>query len=63
MKVAPHLLAITPEELDRYRAEHIGRQGWDKRKAEGYAPSKVAQYMKDYIPSYRGQGQTDPLRS
>jgi excisionase family DNA binding protein len=29
---------ITPEDLEEYRREHLGKQGWDKRKDPGYQP-------------------------
>ena len=29
---------ITPEALEEYRREHLGKQGWDKRKDPSYAP-------------------------
>jgi hypothetical protein len=47
-KVSPRLLAILPEELERYRREQRGKRGWDKRKAEGHTPSRKALYMREY---------------
>jgi excisionase family DNA binding protein len=29
---------ITPEDLEEYRREHLGKQGWDKRREAGYEP-------------------------
>jgi excisionase family DNA binding protein len=29
---------ITPEDLEEYRREHLGKQGWEKRRETGYAP-------------------------
>ena len=31
--VAPRVRAITREELDRYRREHLGKGGWSTRRA------------------------------
>jgi len=31
--VAPRVRAITREELDRYRREHLGKGGWSARRA------------------------------
>lgn len=31
--VAPRVRAITREELDRYRREHLGKNGWSARRA------------------------------
>jgi excisionase family DNA binding protein len=29
---------ITSEDLEEYRREHLGRQGWEKRREPGYVP-------------------------
>src|SRR5947209_2713781 len=29
---------ITPDDLAEYRREHVGKQGWDKRRDAGYQP-------------------------
>lgn len=56
-KVAPRLNAITREELERYKREHSGGQGWEKRKAEGYAPNEqAAAYAKAYRQRKKEQG-------
>ena len=47
-KKGPRLVVIGRDELDRYVREHKGGQGWDKRKAPDYTPSKMAQWAKDY---------------
>ena len=47
-KKGPRLMVIDRAELDRYQREHHGGQGWEKRKAPDYAPSKMAQWAKDY---------------
>jgi len=47
-KKGPRLVVIGRDELDRYVREHKGGQGWDKRKAPNYTPSKMAQWAKDY---------------
>jgi len=32
--VAPRVRAITPEELERYRREHLGKNGWSTRRSK-----------------------------
>jgi excisionase family DNA binding protein len=44
----PRLLAVTREELDRYKREHHGKQGWDKRNTADYTPSPMAAWAKSY---------------
>lgn len=39
--------SIMRDEVERYRREHLGKQGWDKRKDPSYQPSKMAQYKRD----------------
>ncbi len=34
---------IDPDELERYRREHLGKQGWDKRKEPDYTPDPARQ--------------------
>ncbi len=38
--VAPRVRAITREELDRYRREHLGKGGWSARRAR-HPPAEV----------------------
>ncbi len=38
--VAPRVRAITPEELERYRRDHLGKNGWSQRRAK-QTPSPV----------------------
>ncbi len=47
-KKGPRLMVISRDEVERYRREHQGGQGWDKRKAPDYTPSKMAQWAKSY---------------
>lgn len=47
-KIGGRLNAIAPVEVERYRQERLGRQGWDKRRAPEYRPSRGAQWAKDY---------------
>jgi len=47
-KIGPRLSAIAPEEIERYRTEHLGKQGWDKRREPGHEPSAQAVYMRKY---------------
>src|SRR5947209_250827 len=46
--VTPRLNVISAQEVERYRREHLGRQGWDKRRAPGYRPSKMAAWARQY---------------
>ena len=40
---------IPADEVERYRAEHLGQLGWDKRKAPGYTPNeKLRAYQRAY---------------
>jgi hypothetical protein len=47
-QITPRLNVVSAEEIARYRREHLGRQGWDKRRAPEYRPSKMAAWVKDY---------------
>jgi len=47
-KKGPRLVVIGRDELDRYVRDHKGGQGWNKRKAPDYEPSKMAGWAKDY---------------
>jgi excisionase family DNA binding protein len=47
-QITPRLNAVSAEEIARYRREHLGRQGWDKRRAPEYRPSKMAAWVKNY---------------
>ncbi len=38
--VAPRVRAITREELERYRREHLGKGGWSTRRAT-YPPAEM----------------------
>ena len=44
--VAPRVRAITREELERYRAEHLGKN-WEARR-DGAIDEKRAAYYRDY---------------
>ena len=39
--VAPRVRAITREELERYRREHLGKGGWSARRAT-HSPAEVS---------------------
>jgi excisionase family DNA binding protein len=62
-KVARRSL-IPAAEVERYRAEHLGQGGWDKRKAPGYTPSeKQHAYQRAYYQrrkAARQQSATEP---
>ena len=47
-KVGPRLNVVMREELERYRREHLGKQGWDKRHAPEFEPSPMAAWARKY---------------
>ncbi len=47
-KFGARLNTTTPAEVERYRQERLGRQGWDKRRAPEYRPSRGARWAKEY---------------
>jgi len=47
-KIGARLNVIPVAELERYRRERLGGQGWAKRRAPGYEPSPMARWAKDY---------------
>ncbi len=47
-KIGSRLSAIAPDEIERYRSDHLGKQGWDKRREPGHEPSERALYMRKY---------------
>jgi len=57
-KISPGLLGITQEELQRYKAEHLGKHGWEKRKAADYVPdTKAAERARRYRERKKAQQQ------
>ncbi|HZR40044.1 MAG TPA: helix-turn-helix domain-containing protein [Ktedonobacteraceae bacterium] len=47
-KIGARLNIIDHIEVERYRQERLGTQGWDKRRAPEYRPSRMAQWAKNY---------------
>ncbi len=47
-QVHGRLNAISAEELDRYRAMHLGGQGWATRRAPDYTPAPSAEAQRRY---------------
>jgi excisionase family DNA binding protein len=62
-RVSPRLNAITREELERYRQEHLGKSGWTKKKAPGYTPDvKAAEYARAYRTRKKTRGTLDAAK-
>ena len=47
-KIGARLHVITAAELERYKAEHLGKQGWDKRRDPRHTPTRGAEYARAY---------------
>ena len=47
-KIGARLHVISASELKRYKAEHLGKQGWDKRRDPRHTPSRGAEYARAY---------------
>jgi excisionase family DNA binding protein len=47
-KIGKRLHVIDAAEIERYRQEHLGKQGWETRHAPGYTPSPMAAWAKAY---------------
>jgi len=47
-KRGARLNLIAPDDVERYRHERLGNQGWAKRRAPGYTPSEMALRVRDY---------------
>lgn len=53
----PHRNFVTLEEIERYRNEHRGSQGWDTRKSLGYTPNaRSKEYHQTYYRRKKGEG-------
>lgn len=57
--IGPRVTIIARDELERYRREHQGGQGWEKRKAPDYEPSKMAGWAKDYRARRKAAAQAE----
>lgn len=58
-RIHGRLNGIRPDELARYREEHQGGNGWDKRRDPAYQPSKGAQYARAYRERRRAAQQQE----
>jgi hypothetical protein len=47
-KLGPRVTMVTHEEVERYRRENHGKQGWAKRKDPDYTPSPMAIWARNY---------------
>lgn len=47
-KIGQRLNIIDPTEVERYRQERLGTQGWAWRRAPDYHPSPRAKWAKEY---------------
>ena len=59
-QVHGRLNAISAEEVERYRAEHLGGKGWDKRRDPASAPSAGALASRRYRERKRAEAQAEP---
>ena len=57
-KIGRRLNVIAPEAVDRYRREHLGRKGWDKRRDPGLQPSPRALEGRAYRARKRAAQET-----
>ena len=48
---------ITPTAVDAYRAAHLGRRGWDRRKEPGYQPDPKRKARRERLLARRQQQQ------
>jgi hypothetical protein len=55
-KIGKRLHVVSAAEIERYRQEHLGKQGWEKRHTPGYTPSPMAAWAKDYRARRKTQG-------
>jgi excisionase family DNA binding protein len=55
-KIGKRLHLIHDDEIERYRREHLGKQGWDKRRALDYTPSRMAVWAKEYRARRQAHG-------
>ena len=51
---------ITPEDLEEYRREHLGKQGWDKRREAGYQPDPKRKARRERAKARQQQPATEP---
>ena len=51
---------ITPTAVDAYRAAHLGRRGWDRRKEPGYVPDRKRKARRERLKARQQQPATAP---
>jgi hypothetical protein len=59
-KIGKRLHVVSAAELERYRQEHLGKQGWEKRKTPDYTPSPMAAWARDYRTRKKAQQMSAP---
>jgi excisionase family DNA binding protein len=47
-KIGARLNIIEPADVERYRQERLGNQGWAWRRAPDYQPSRMALWARNY---------------
>ncbi|HZU01674.1 MAG TPA: helix-turn-helix domain-containing protein [Ktedonobacteraceae bacterium] len=47
-KIGARLNIIAPDDVERYRQERLGNQGWVWRRAPDYQPSRMAVWARNY---------------
>jgi hypothetical protein len=52
---------IAPEDLEEYRREHLGKQGWDKRREVGYEPDPKRKARRERMKARQQQPATEPV--
>ena len=55
-KIGKRLHVVSAAEIERYRQEHLNKQGWTKRKAPDYTPSPMAAWAREYRARRKTQG-------
>jgi excisionase family DNA binding protein len=51
---------IAPEDLEEYRREHLGQQGWGKRREAGYEPDPKRKARRERLKARQQQPATEP---
>jgi excisionase family DNA binding protein len=54
---------ITPEDLEEYRREHLGKQGWDKRREAGYQPDPKRKARRERLKARQQQPAAEAAES
>ena len=54
---------IAPEDLEKYRREHLGKQGWDRRKEPGYEPDPKRKARRERMKARQQQLAPGPAKN